>query len=73
MDEKKKDSFSLKEFIRETSGFLLSAFLSGVLIFDVMRHLTVDGIRPGAGLRGDITGMLSPFLLSSAQLFWRVP
>lgn len=63
MDEKKKDSFSLKEFICETSGFLLGAFLSGVLIFDIMRHLTVDGIRPGAGLRGDITDMLSPFFV----------
>ena len=70
MNAKKKDSFSLKVFIRETSGYLLAAFLSGVLIFDVMYHLTIDGIRPGAGSDRDITGMLSPFfvIISTAIL-----
>ena len=42
---------------------LLPAFFSGILTCEVFDHFFSEGMRPGAGAEGDITGFMAPIFI----------
>ena len=48
---------------------LTASFLSGIFTVEVFLHLFSDGMRPGGGSQGDITGFLAPvFIILSSSI-----
>ena len=54
-DKKDMDFFS---YIKNNKA-LIPVFFSGILTYEVFDHFFSEGMRPGAGAEGDITGFIA--------------
>ena len=64
-DKKDMDFFS---YIKNNKA-LIPVFFSGILTYEVFDHFFSEGMRPGAGAEGDITGFIAPiFIVISASV-----
>ena len=66
-DKKEMDFFS---YIKNNKA-LIPVFFSGILTYEVFDHFFSEGMRPGAGAEGDITGFMAPIF--NPHLFWHSP
>jgi hypothetical protein len=59
---------NITEYIKNNKA-LIPVFFSGILTYEVFDHFFSEGMRPGAGAEGDITGFIAPiFIVISASV-----